>query len=424
MKKRFSGLIALAMATALFSGCVPNVDYLAGTSSNTASGESGAQSASGVTLKVWSSQMDQETTKSLSEEFNQKKNTINYVLMAENDAAAELLRDPAAGADVFAVTADRIGELAAAGVLLPVSNADDVRSANTAASVQAATVGDQLYAYPASVNTIFLYYNKSKLTAEDVQSIESILAKDASAATNLAMNFQNGYFTAPFFFANGCTLDNWSTDTALAAGKALLRVASDAKVKSMKDDDIVSGFRDGTLAAAISGAWNAEAIYGALGENYACAKLPTVNIGGADKQLVSFGNIKLFGVNANSQHPEEAQALANWLASADGQRTWLESNGLAPTNLSLLEDQALMAPAPSSEEDKNQKAARIARESQSAIAAQGAFVVVQPSDASMKAVWAAFAAFGQELDEKSINDANLGGRLDQLAAECTSGNAE
>jgi len=397
MKKPLTGLTAVFLGVCLlFYGCAPYVDYSSGVSS-----EEELQSADGVSLRVWCSQADQSAMKSLCSEFAGKIYNISYGNVPEDAAAEELLKAQDNTADVFGFSADQLPALVEAGALLPVENAEEVLSANTAASAAAAAADGQIYAYPASVSTYYLYYDLSKLRAEEVLSLESILDRDCGAEVNFAMNFSEGYYTSAFFLANGCDpfrdAASLTGEAGLAAARALEAAASHPKTASLTDDEIVEGFRTGRIAAAVSGSWNADAVSGALGSNYACAKLPTVQIDGEDKQLVSLGSFRLFGVSAKTEHPREAQALANRLASADGQRVWLEQCGLSPTNLALLEDASLMSPEIPEKEDAKQEAARILRKSQAAAAEQGAYVSVLAADPRLPQMWEAFRAFGQTL---------------------------
>ena len=77
------------------------------------------------------------------------KITINLGAQSEKEAKDTVLTDPTAAADVFAFADDQLNELVQAGALQEVQlNADDIKSRNTPASVDAATVDGKLYAYP------------------------------------------------------------------------------------------------------------------------------------------------------------------------------------------------------------------------------------------------------------------------------------
>ena len=83
---------------------------------------------------------------------------------------------------MFAFADDQVAALAAAGALDPIENAEEIRAANLSASVEAASVGDTLYAYPLTAdNGYFLYYDKSCFSEEDVQSLDRMLEAAAAA---------------------------------------------------------------------------------------------------------------------------------------------------------------------------------------------------------------------------------------------------
>ena len=73
-----------------------------------------------------------------------------------------VLADLEGGADVFTFADDQLAALAAAGALDPLEDPEEIRASNLPASVEAASVGDTLYAFPLTAdNGYFLYYNKA-----------------------------------------------------------------------------------------------------------------------------------------------------------------------------------------------------------------------------------------------------------------------
>lgn len=64
-----------------------------------------------------------------------------------------------------------------------------------------------LYGYPMTAdNGYFLYYDKSVLSEEDVQTLDGILAKANEAGKKVFMDVSNGWYIASFFLGAGCTL--------------------------------------------------------------------------------------------------------------------------------------------------------------------------------------------------------------------------
>ena len=62
------------------------------------------------------------------------------------------------------------------------------------------------------------------------------------------------------------------------------------------------------------------------------AKLPTVQIGGEEKQLTTYMGCKLIGVNGYSKNAGEAHKLAQWLTNEQNQQKRFEVRGFGPTN--------------------------------------------------------------------------------------------
>ena len=109
--------------------------------------------ANDVTLTMWGAEEDQELLRTIADNFIKEygnyggKITINLGAQSEKEAKDTVLTDPTAAADVYAFADDQLNELVQAGALQEVQlNADDIKSRNTAASVDAATLNGKLYA--------------------------------------------------------------------------------------------------------------------------------------------------------------------------------------------------------------------------------------------------------------------------------------
>ncbi|MBR5224266.1 MAG: extracellular solute-binding protein, partial [Clostridia bacterium] len=135
-----------------------------------------------VTLKVWGAQEDQALLGELVEGFKAANPDttwdISLGVVGEPDAKTRYLEDPVAAADVFAFANDQLRDLVNADALYEVTrNKDAIAAANSAGSVESATLNDTLYGYPMTAdNGYFLYYDKSVLTEEDVKTLDGILA--------------------------------------------------------------------------------------------------------------------------------------------------------------------------------------------------------------------------------------------------------
>lgn len=318
-----------------------------------------------ITLTVWGSQEDQEMLKAMCAAYAaanpDKEYKFLFGVQGEGDAADKVLNDVTSGPDVFSFASDQINKLYAGGALARVGGAieTNIKEINSAGSVDAATINvngeDQLFAYPCTEdNTLFLYYDKSVIGEDDLDTLDELL--DAAHAAGKKVHFKlndDGWYLSSFFFAipelgYNVTYDdkmveqsvtvNYNNAQGLAVMQALKKyVNHPALVIQTDDSKIIAGLTPTAegyveVAAAVSGTWNAKGIKDLLGDNMGAAKLPTVEIGGEQKQLVTYMGCKLIGVNGYSQQKAEAHKLAQWLTNEQNQLTRFETRGFGPSN--------------------------------------------------------------------------------------------
>ena len=94
-----------------------------------------------------------------------------------------------------------------------------------------------------------------------------------------------------------------------------------------------------------TGSWDANAIKEALGDKMGVTSLPTFNINGEQKQMLAYAGSKAIGVNAHSEHMEQAVALAVYLGSEEAQKSHYELRNVIPCNTELLKEPEIMADA-------------------------------------------------------------------------------
>ena len=315
-----------------------------------------AFAAEPVKLKLWGSQDDQAMLSEMVEGFKaanpDKSYEIELGVVGEPDARARYLEDPTAAADVFAFANDQILDLVNAGALYEVTiNKDAIVAANVAGSIEAATVNGELYAYPMTAdNGYFLYYDKSVIDEEAVKSLDGILAAAQAAGKRMFMDVSNGWYIASFFLGAGGTLTvvdgvqvcDFNNEKGLAAGEAIKAFTAHEAFMT-GDDAILTGGMGDTIAAGVSGTWNADAIKEKLGDNYAAAKLPTFTAAGEQVQMSSFAGFKLVGVNSMTEYPEDAMALAEWLTNEENQLKRFEQRAMGPSNINVAQSEAVQA---------------------------------------------------------------------------------
>lgn len=396
------------------------------TSSSTNNGGSGNSGTSNetVSLRVWGGEEDQNLLKELVEKFKttypDQKFNIEIGVESEATAKDTILTDVEAAADVFAFASDQIVDLNNAKALANIEDMDaalqnyakksiaDVKAANGEGSVEAASVDGKLMAFPMTGgNGYFLYYDSSVISEEDAATWDTLLAAADKAGKKVGMTLASGWYNASFFYGAGFTtglnddgttaidFNGTSKDgyTGVQVTQSMLNIASNKAFMAIADGDISNQIAGGTLAAVISGTWDAENAQKVFGDGYAATKLPTYTLDGKQVQQGSVSGYKFIGVNAYSKNVGWATVLAEFLTNEESQATRFEQRQLAPTNKNV---------AASDEVSKNVAIA--------ASAAQDVYGVVQTVSAKY---WDPTKTFGEMIaqgslsatDEKAIQDA-------------------
>ncbi len=372
-------------------------------------------------LKIWVPDATKEFTEQQVSAFmsahpEYKGYTVTVEAVGEGDAASNMLTDVTAGADIYNFAQDQLARLVSAGALIELSeeNAKIVAAENDAGSVAAATMAGKTYAYPlTSDNGYFLYYDKSVVT--DPTSLEKIVADCEAAGKGFYMEINSGWYQPAFFFGAGCTL-TYDTDDAGNFTACNIDYASDAGVGALKAMIALAkspAFHNGSSvgnatdpAAIVDGTWDSGAAKDLFGDNYACAKLPTVDINGTATQLSGFGGFKLLGVKPQTDAEKLAlcDALALYLSSGEIQLARYQAVGWGPSNVAAKADPAVQAD-----------------EALSALGAQLAFDIPQgqyPGD-----YWSLATSLGDSViagDYNDASDADLMAALQTFQDTCIS----
>lgn len=308
-----------------------------------------------VTLKVWAPEAAQDVFKEqvaqFTEMFKDYANIqVEVAVQGENDAAAAVLNDAKSAADVFGFPSDQIDKLYNANTLAKVLFADDVTAANTAATVAAASKGGELYAYPETGdNSYILVYDKRLVTDEQAKSWEAVFEACKTADKKFIMDAKNGFFACMFLYTGGLKTEGFEADGMTQAFNDYDITKVTASVKAFADlfksagqnfeaaatDQVVDGFKNGTVAAGIAGAWNIAAIKETLGDNAGYAIIPTINIDGVATQTINMFGYKFLGVNSQSQFPGTSQVLAHFLTNEDCQAKRVEALEWGPSNANV-----------------------------------------------------------------------------------------
>ena len=325
MTKILSLVIALVMIAACFTAC--------------------PQKSNKITLWVSTTAGVKEFTEKQVAAFKAEHPEYDFEVVVETvgegDAATEVLKDVATAPDMYCFAQDQISRLVQGGALAPLGAdvAATVTSENDAGSVSAATVGDNIYAYPlTSDNGYYLYYDPDVVSDEQAKTLEGIIEACKAGGVKFGYNLTNAWIMAGFFFAHpagetnsqpicsstwayspdGKTAigveDNFNSDNGLIAMKAMNALANSGAWVDSADNFAGTG-------AIVTGIWNAFQAEEKYGDDVKATKLPTFTVDGETYQMGSFSGYKLLGCKPQ-EDPERAKFcsdLALYLTSADEQ---------------------------------------------------------------------------------------------------------
>lgn len=374
MKKLLALLLAFVMILSL-TACGGNggTAETQAPAANNANTEAADASNETVALTLWGAEEDQALLAQLVEDFKAAypDQTFDIQIGVESESTAKdtVLTDIEAAADVFAFANDQLNDLVSAGALLNLSGdvsavlpaytgktLEDVLAANGEGSVAAATKDGNLYAFPmGGGNNYFLYYDSTKITADQAKSWDELLSAAEAAGGKVGMTFASGWYNASFFLGagfisdmnpDGTTVIDWngtSADgyTGVDVAKAMTAIAAHPGFLAIADGDISNQIASGAVCAVVSGTWDAGAAETAFGEGYAATKLPTFTCAGDQVQMSCFSGFKLMGVNAYSKNSGWAVLLAEFLTNEASQTARFETRQLAPTNLNAAANDAV-----------------------------------------------------------------------------------
>ncbi|MFD2307069.1 extracellular solute-binding protein [Enterococcus termitis] len=302
-----------------------------------------------ASIKLWVDVAFVDTYKPLVEEFEKEHKDWKVTIKPSESASAQenLKKDPSAAADVFMMPHDQLGQMVDAGIIYANTKYEDsVKENSTESAIEAAMYDGKLYGYPYGVESQILYYNKSKLSEDDVKSWETMTSK-GKLGTNFGEAGANYIFT-PLFMSNGDELygangedingTNFNNDKGVQVLK-WIREQKDNPGVIQSNADALSSLGNGKTDAFMSGPWSKNDVEKALGDDFAVAPYPTVDLGNGEVQQKAFLGVKLFGVNASTKSPVAAMALADFLTSKENQLTVFEKNGTVPANKEAQEDE-------------------------------------------------------------------------------------
>lgn len=415
-RKWFSILMAGVLFSVSCMGCGQQQEKTQNTETETV--EQQEESTGTVSLNVWGAEEDQELLGTIIENFKNQyteaKFDIEIVPVGEGECKKMVLDNVLECADVFSFADDQLMALAAAGVLKPIENAEEIKKNNLEGAVEAATIGGELYAYPLTAdNGYFMFYNKKYFKDSDLETLDGMLKVAADNGKSITMDWNSGWYLYSFFgntglevglgedgVTNYCT---WNSTEGEIKGsdvaKAMLDISRNPGFRYGDDSVLVNGAKDDTVIAGVSGVWQATALKEAWGANYGAVKLPSYSCGGKQVQMGSYVGYKMIGVNSHSPNKEWASKLAEYITNEENQLLRFRERGQGPANINASEN----------EEVKNDLAIK-------ALLEQSNYGSLQRIGGKY---WEPVAAFGVNMAGGKYNESQLQDVMDDLVAKIT-----
>ena len=430
LKKAVALLCTVGMLTGMLSGCGNSDSGSVSTTSsgnsensgdnmtvndnaNTNDSENAVSEVEQVNLKVWVPEDEIKTTQEMCEAFNEAYPeydcTFDIAVVGVDESTNNLETDPELAADVFLLPSGAISQLKDAGLIYPITaNSDAVQSLYGQGAIDACTRDGYLYGIPQTPNSFFMFYNKSMYTDDEVKSLETMMSKDlGNDVYNFSYTVHDSWYLEAFFYAAGCTLFgpngedptecSWNSADGVDAVNYVIELVNNPKYIEDRDGIAGSLMKDGKLGALCSGAWSADAIREALGDDFGACALPTINLNGKDCQLSNFADYRCYAVKSNTAHPMAAQLLVEWLGNEENQLIRYKECKTPPTCLSLQDDADVVADIATC-----------------ALIAQTQYATPQPSISQISNYWTPVATLGESILQGDVTSDNALESLDAV----------
>jgi len=312
--------------------------------------------ASAATLTVWSHFTDAaEVTwlKTQAAAYTKASgNPVNIVSVSLDQIPDKLIQSAPKGQGpdlVVTLPQDRLGQLAASGVIEPMDKYLTTRTDLDKTALSAMTYNGKLFGLPMFAESVAVVYNK-KLLPGGVPNTWDAFIKAAQANTGngkfgFLVDLTNAYANYGLFSAYGSYVFKNTGGTLNPKDVGLANAGADKAVALMNDlrykDNLVpegvtadvakSAFTDGRLAMVVTGPWDMGDIKKA-GISYGIANLPTPP--GATGKWSPFVGVHGVMMNAYSKNKVAASVFAKSLVSSAAQTSFNKAGGRIPVSLS------------------------------------------------------------------------------------------
>ncbi len=362
MKKILAIALALLMVLSLVACNNSNSDNQG--DNNQGGGEQAADLAGTYDVTIWAPEAAVELTKKQVADFNSSNEygiTFNVTVepVSEAEAAGNVVTDVSAAGDLFFFAQDQLSVIVKAGCLTKLGQgaAATVKELNAEGAVLAAQSGSDLYAYPLTAdNGYFMYYDKSVIPEDHVDSLEDILADCETAGKLFSMETNtSAWYIAAWFFGTGCHSnwdfdeqgnaialdDDFNSENGVIAAKGMLKLLNSPANLSNSG---VDAFSNGA-AVVVSGTWAYNDALAILGENLGATDLPSFTVDGKSYHLGSYNGCKLLGLKPQEDTKKAAalNQLALYLTNEKCQLERFNELAWGPSNTNAQADPAVQA---------------------------------------------------------------------------------
>lgn len=242
---------------------------------------------------------------------------------------------------------DRLGQLAAAGVVEPLDRYLTTRTDLDKTALSAMTYGGKLFGLPMFAESVALIYNKKlvpKAPATWDEFIRAAQANTGSGRYGFLMDLSNAYANYGVFSAyggyifknNAGTLNVKDVGIGNAGAQKALGLLNDLRYRyklvpeGVSADAAKGAFVDGRLAMFITGPWDMGDIRKA-GIDFGITSLPTPP--GATGRWSPFVGVQGVILNAYGKNKVASSALARSLVSRASQTSFNQAGGRIPVSL-------------------------------------------------------------------------------------------
>jgi len=225
------------------------------------------------------------------------------------------------GPDVLLYAHERIGDWSRSGLIAPVEVEDDAWSA---ATVEAVTWEEQIWAVPLAYKCVALFYDPTVIAEPPTTTDELLaLAREHTTENTFGLSYEvaSAYFNAAWMHGYGAVIDaegqlRLDRPGAAEAMDFVAVIADEVAPQEPTGAIVTQLFNDGKTPMVLNGPWF-------LGEidpdqPYAVAPLPVVSATG--EPAAPYLTVEGAFVSGHAAEPELARELAVFLASEEGAR--------------------------------------------------------------------------------------------------------